>query len=111
MKLSGAIILGSVLSKQGFGAMSVFSADRCAWGAARQALGMKSTDKWPMEWDWTDCKMTHCPACGEYSRVAFIISDHLNDDHRWSRERIASWVASIEPSTPVQVEGRAPEQT
>ncbi len=23
---------------------------------------------------------------------------HLNDDHRWTREQIADWVATVEPS-------------
>jgi hypothetical protein len=25
---------------------------------------------------------------------------HLNDDHRWTRERIAEWVATVEPKEP-----------
>jgi hypothetical protein len=26
---------------------------------------------------------------------------HLNDSHRWTRERIAAWVAEIEAAVPV----------
>lgn len=35
-------------------------------------------------------------ACGPFC-PAFGIITHRNDNHRWTREQIARWVASIEP--------------
>src|SRR5712692_10489902 len=40
-----------------------------------------------------------CPSCG-LSRLVCQIIVHLNDDHRWTREKIGAWVAGIEPSQP-----------
>jgi hypothetical protein len=41
-----------------------------------------------------------CPeGCGKRLILAALIT-HLNDDHRWDRERIASWVAAPEASEP-----------
>jgi len=36
-----------------------------------------------------------CPECGEVKQVQYIVPN-LNDDHGWTRERIADWVESIE---------------
>lgn len=49
-----------------------------------------------------------CPAveeCGKHSGQLDEIVVHLNDTHRWTRERIAIWVRSIES----QVEKRGRE--
>ena len=35
---------------------------------------------------------TPCPACGRSRRGPVL---HLNDDHRWSRERIADWLEGL----------------
>jgi hypothetical protein len=40
-----------------------------------------------------------CPACREIGLLTWLIQ-HLNDDHRWSREQIADWL-----------EGRFPDMT
>lgn len=41
-----------------------------------------------------------CPAChGIYEHVHRLIP-HLNDEHKWTRERIADWVQTLEPSVP-----------
>ena len=88
MKLSDAILLGSTLKPQGFGFGSTRPhLDRlCAFGAAYLALGMGGamSDLYP----WLD-NLDSCPVCMERERIAWIISNHLNDEHRWTRERIA----------------------
>ena len=37
-----------------------------------------------------------CPAGKRTGRTVAAAIDHLNDDHRWRRETIASWVTSLE---------------
>lgn len=37
-----------------------------------------------------------CPMCAAVEQVLRTIP-HLNDDHIWTREQIADWVATIEP--------------
>jgi len=40
-----------------------------------------------------------CPACGVVGeRGISQIVGHLNDQHRWTREAIADWVATVEPA-------------
>jgi hypothetical protein len=39
----------------------------------------------------------NCPSCGRSRLVCEVIA-HLNDDHRWTREKIGAWVAEIEPA-------------
>jgi hypothetical protein len=48
----------------------------------------------PPEWTELSAK-TLCPVCAEPDSVRRLIT-HLNDTHRWSREAIADWVATIE---------------
>jgi len=101
MKLSEAILLGSVGSKQGFGASSLhsYSQRKCALGAAILAVGIDDTFYALVAvWPWLNNKMI-CPDCNDTHIT--IIKDviwHLNDDHRWTRPQIAAWVATIEPS-------------
>lgn len=111
VKLSEAIFLGSKLSRQAFGKMLRIDGSRCAFGAAMDAMGADLKTTSPKEfWPWTLTEMYTCPECSEVGKANFIIATHLNDQHRWSREKIADWVASVEPSEPVstQIEGRAP---
>ena len=37
-----------------------------------------------------------CPACGVPSTRFDIVSNHLNDQHRWTRERIADWLDTLD---------------
>jgi hypothetical protein len=37
-----------------------------------------------------------CPEC-HGKRVLARLIPHINDDHGWTREQIADWVATIEP--------------
>lgn len=108
MRLSDAIWLGAMLRPQGFKA---FWRDgkSCAMGAAMDAIGRigrgtEATRTWP----WLDAAKVQCPKCGAiYNRrwvdgqrlggYVYVIA-HLNDHHRWTRERIADWVATVEPT-------------
>ena len=104
MKLSEAILLGSTLSEQFFfGAHSSDGKARCALAAAADACGIGLSslyDHFP--WVQRNREML-CPQCRPELRhlerlTAFSVIVHLNDKHRWSREKIAEWVATIEPA-------------
>lgn len=112
MKLSEAILLGSMLRPQAFGHMTD-GVGTCAWGAAEEAMGTPLNDlrnsrgkigALRPQWNWTADEQDQCPVCGLTRDVANIISEHLNDTHRWTRERIAEWVAAIEPQEPIAVQ-------
>lgn len=100
MKLSEAIRLGSLLRPQGFGALEN-KGRTCAMGAAREAVGLPMDCQVVTPWAWTYALFEgKCPVCNEGDRdsgIVYIIASHLNDEHRWPRERIADWVASVEP--------------
>ena len=53
----------------------------CALGAALLAVGVS-------------------PEEARCSRLVCQVIVHLNDDHRWTREKIEAWVAGIEPFQP-----------
>ena len=99
MSLSEAIRLGTMMTSQAFRA--VFRGDgACAWGAALLAVG--ATPGHPVRaaarsrWPWAFAVSVNCPSCGR-SRLACEVIAHLNDDHRWTREKIGAWVGEIEP--------------
>lgn len=53
----------------------------------------------PAEWAAVLATRVRCPACMDfmvYGPLDRIIAIHLNDHHKWTRERIADWVESIE---------------
>lgn len=106
MRLSEAIRLGAMLKPQAFGDFSD-GTGTCAWGAANEAIG-KSVDDDYVDDEWMDvCHAdVRCPECGDcrgttdkdadgQSRVASLI-EHFNDDHLWTRERIADWLEGVE---------------
>jgi hypothetical protein len=86
---------------QAFGDYYSGQSASCALGAAYEAMyrlpdeagGQRPT----RDLDWFfDCldSVKACPAEGCKKRIflaAIIV--HLNDDHRWSREQIAEWLA------------------
>lgn len=101
MKLSEAILLGSTLGPQIFGdGFDKATMGTCANGAARLAMGHATDHISIVEiWPWLLCP-ADCPVCGAiFDDTTAMIAMHLNDKHRWSRERIADWVATIEPAT------------
>lgn len=94
MLLSEAIMLGSMATEQCFGGMEDEDGRRCALGAAALAIGgnIMMLDEFP----WLG-QAEVCPVCHESNHASYIIAQHLNDAHRWTRERIADWVATVEP--------------
>lgn len=122
MKLSEAIRLGSMLKPQGFGALHSFRSRwfrrsevaSCALGAAVDAAGCPTRPisnstglptrgtaiptvsvEVPSSWAFLLATWA-CSACYKIDRIDRLIT-HLNDDHRWTREQVADWVATIEP--------------
>lgn len=119
LAFSEAMRLGAMLKPQMFGAMFRRQTDiaapgdvlglrrlpdaSCAVGGALDAVGLQRAfremdagefkalvDLWPVLF-----KPAMCPACG-ISGAVVNIAMHLNDHHRWTRERTADWVATIE---------------
>lgn len=96
MKLSEAIRLGAMLRPQAF--RKAFDKEgSCAWGAAKEAVG--ELDGEPAQlWPWIVSSFPTCPQCGHSHAIGFVsvVSACLNDNHKWSRERIADWVEAVE---------------
>jgi hypothetical protein len=99
MRLSEAIRLGAMLHPQAFQSLRVIDMDTgavvrtCALGAAEQA-------GYNIERESAEESLQRCPACPPvpfFWSVNMVIA-HLNDDHRWTRERIADWVETLEPA-------------
>ena len=111
MKLSEAIMLGAALKPQGFGQI-LRDGKTCALGAAHDSLGLSFRCEYGGGCELENLypflmgQQFECPECGGGDRLAFIIASHLNDRHKWSREKIAEWVASIEPSTEITEVGQ-----
>src|ERR1041385_8617390 len=93
MKLSEAISLGSMLTPQSVGSFVDEDGGRCAWASAFDAAGHATTTYMSEKWKWTR-RLVNCPLCKRAAPVAHAIA-HLNEAHRWSRQQIAEWSASI----------------
>ncbi len=102
LTLSQAIRLGAMLHPQTFGQMEMCDdattiVATCALGAARVALGDAAYQR-VLDCDST---ITCCP-CLDCQRRArepepfHLLITHLNDFHRWTREAIADWIATLE---------------
>lgn len=103
MKLSEAISLGSMLTPQAVGTFEDARGGRCALASAVNAVGRSLSVLGNYdEWTWTR-RSTNCPECRRPAPVAYVII-HLNDHHLWNRERIAQWVAEIEPTEDTSLE-------
>jgi hypothetical protein len=90
---------------QAFGDYFIGQRASCALGAAYEGLYRLKQDmhgRHPtkdLEWffDCLESTVRFCP--GENCKKHLVLSAlivHLNDDHAWSREQIASWLESIE---------------
>lgn len=136
MKLSEAIRLGAMMTKQCYGP---YSEDRsvfvtrlmgqvigervacatCAMGGALLAVGQEDrlrrcTDDvhpeevFPVLSVCAPSPAYHTRPVGDGSVFSVIVD--LNDEHQWSRERIADWVETVEAQLPQSVtEARLPE--
>jgi hypothetical protein len=90
---------------QAFGNYFVGRRASCALGAAYEGLyrlpeeaGQILPRRLERLFDCLEGTSRRCPeeGCRKKVMLAAIIV-HLNDDHRWSRERIAAWVESLAP--------------
>lgn len=105
MRLSEAIRLGSMLRPQGF--EDYFPGDgSCALGSALDSafsvVPITNAGRallLDVTWPWlTKPVPVECPDCGSFVYLFWhVVSTHLNDKHRWTRERIADWVETVEP--------------
>lgn len=97
--LSKAMRAGAKLKPQAFGEYTD-GVGTCALGAANEGAGL-STDytRTPDAWLATLHAIDEmpCPECGCGAADDSLIV-HLNDWHRWTRERIATFVARLERS-------------
>lgn len=101
MRLSDAIRLGAMMKPQAFN--STEEDGSCALRSAADAVGI-GNDKdgilnySEIEYRFPITLQPHgCPQCTD--RRIIHVEDaiwHLNDTHRWTRERIADWVETIE---------------
>jgi hypothetical protein len=88
MKLSEAIRLGAMMKPQAFNDGTLGAS--CALQAAAEVLGVDRWDYLEQEYPFTTT-VVECPECAQRAGL-FDTLWHLNDDHRWTRERIADFV-------------------
>jgi hypothetical protein len=113
MKLSEAILLGSVGSEQGFEyeTGTPISSKKCALGAALLAVNRQTENPCHIimqQWPWTAELVTLPVVMPIYSKGLIDMTVvnaiwMLNDKARWTRPQIAAWVASIEPVEPTDL--------
>ena len=106
MRLSEAIRLGAMMKPQAFGVLIDDNGGTCALGAAYDAVGIKfdasgipngyldELDLWLHR--IIELQAATCPECG-LNTPAIGLIPHLNDAHRWTRQRIADFVGLYEP--------------
>lgn len=104
MTLSQAIREGAKLRPQAFGSTWYHNENgeviaSCAIGAAWEGITGDTNNLFNEIIDalgLDDCVDYYCPGCllGVCGSGYFV--SHLNDKHKWSRERIADYVAKIE---------------
>jgi hypothetical protein len=104
MKLSEAISLAAMLTPQAITHFIDDTGGRCAWASAFDAVGHPSRPMYmDEEWKWTR-RIVNCPLCKVMESVAATIV-HLNAGHRWTRQRIAEWISTIEPTEQTSPDG------
>lgn len=100
MKLSEAIRLGAMMGPQIFhGGFGGGDNSSCAIGAAMHARECRYVSDFLPMYPWVESQEAKLVlAEGEYSGNVIGMCIFLNDERRWTREQIADWVATIEPS-------------
>ena len=96
-------------SEQAFGEYYQGRHASCALGAAYEGLyrlpeelGQLHPKRLDRLWECLEGTIRSCPeGCRKRLILAAMII-HLNDDHRWDRERIAAWVAGPGQGAPSQ---------
>lgn len=106
MPLSTAIRLGSMLGHQCFERYTDPEGGACAMGAAGLAIGLTVSRFSELPEEWQDFMRDvldpmDCPCCGLTQELRYkapnpkLLSSlvpHLNDNHKWTRERIANFI-------------------
>lgn len=100
MNIWEAIRLGATLKKQARGTFERDGIRTCALGSALDAVGkLKQKSHNVLERLWPDLYLYHrpglsCPVrrCPSVQPAWWKLVIHLNDDHRWTRERIADYL-------------------
>lgn len=111
MKLSEAIRLGALTGPQCFELICLDDAT-CAIGSAFKAIGKLNVLSFTYQQFRVEFPIVlivdqqPCPACGDELHLSFghSLIPHLNDTHRWTRERIADWVEGIERAQEAKIE-------
>lgn len=111
MKLSEAIRLGAMLKKQVVGSDGTHGS--CALRAATDALGLHDSVRSGLL-DYSGLierfsellQHVHCPGCAALEDQLIVTIFHLNDSHRWTREKIADFVETVERSLEDAAVGR-----
>lgn len=113
MKLSEAILLGSVGTEQAYGFMAMIpnGTATCALGAALFAVGVRCDDpqtgfaEMKRLWPWTERVVDSPESLMLAERVGYPVYSRdlvvciiwrLNDIAKWTRPQIAAWVAELE---------------
>jgi hypothetical protein len=105
MRLSEAIRLGAAISPQTAGRFFE-KGKSCALGSAALAIGIKETNDvdqcvavmYALRIAFPVLSNTNvpCPACAHLLANLSSAVAHLNDNHSWTREKIADYVEFIE---------------
>lgn len=118
--LAEFIRLGSTQGPQLFGQLHHDGAT-CAMGAALLAAGLlKDYGEFINCWNYDQVEQefptvyvaSKCPECGYASSMTWAtwgLIVHLNNEHRWTRERIAAFVETLEETQ--QQEKRSEHET
>ncbi len=111
MKLSEAILLGSVGTEQSYGCKAILPNGKatCSLGAALFAVGDEvrgvehGMERVKQLWPWTTVYppinislVNICRLCPNDTYPVYSIIWRLNDIAKWTRPQIAAWVAELE---------------
>lgn len=123
IKLSDAILAGSLLRPQAIGTFGGFRDGQgsCALAAAIEGAGLelkpvfgRSQEQgvsgvgvthevsYPVSWHDFLYEPRACPICREPFRAGMVVLAHLNDKHLMSRPEVAAWVAEQERALEAQ---------
>jgi hypothetical protein len=100
LKLSEALRLGSLTTKQGFNRLQGPAPDEfCAIGTIVHVLGMDDVSGQIPARRHTQLHLGVSAACdcvrpSVHPSTVWYVTEHLNDFHRWTREKIADWLES-----------------
>lgn len=124
IRLSEMMLLGSVVSGQAFGVFEDRDGNTCAIGSALKAAGRNAIDISITKSKEVFPILNHdalCPVDGcrwgnnkpwyPYMPGLFLIVTHLNEEHQWTRQEIAAFVATIEPQEPTETACEPARQT